>query len=200
MPLRADVRLYIPMTHRNDRYTFGVAVPDEGVGTSSLYCTVASAFSPDVTVISLILDSNRGGGSGSGGGRSTPTTLDALLATVNGGEEGSGGGGGGGAARGDGGEVLTMVATTALVEGSPLHATMNLVSKDDGSKTPSKGKSGGGGGLKKKRGVGAAGAGIGSTNSPITFGNKIRYVQRLCPPPHRHRHHYPLIHIASFFF
>ena len=144
-------------------YTFGVAVADEGVGTSSLYCTVASAFSPDVTVVSVILDSDFNSSRGS----RTPTSIDALLATADG--DGSGGGGGSaGAAVAD--DVLTMVATTPLVEGSPLHATMNLVSKDD-PKTPGKGK---GVGLKSKSATGTKKKSGGGVDSPLTFGNKIR--------------------------
>jgi hypothetical protein len=66
--------------------------------------------------------------------------------------------------------MLTMLATTPLVEGSALHATMTLTSAATTGQKKTGAKPGSGAGA----GAGARKAAAPGANKPITFANKIK--------------------------
>jgi WD40 repeat protein len=104
-----------------------------------LNCAVATAFSPEVIMLSIGLRKSIGRFSRAGG-----------------------------VAAGESEIVLAMLASVPLVEDSPLHATMNLVSKLDSTST------GGANILSKGDRAATKKLSLGTTNSPVTFGRSIK--------------------------
>jgi hypothetical protein len=130
------------------------AVSDGGTGSTSLYCMVGSAFTPEAIMVQVSLDTVAGiaiAAQAAAQGVWPPVVVTKAT------------------------EMLTMLATTPLAVGSPLHATLTLTSSTAASGTSQKKAAAAGGtatgaaGGAKKKVLAAPGA-----NKPITFGNKIK--------------------------